>query len=674
MSEYGETQVLSKDFADGTISPMSLFTSGGNNDGSYAVIPANQDPLGQNIASCKLKAPSGIGGGRSCLSYDSPENYLKSRVVIEWMAPILESATWVGGLALRNGLGATLAEIQIYNNQWYLAYYNNGGMSSRIYFGSVSAMTKYVLDLRVKIGNGDGVVEVYVDGVLMRKIENLNNLSAGSMNHIEVGTLWGNNGVECYVYSIVWNGEVVTFITVTGTVVDINGLPIPDVGIRLGGEPPQSQPWNVGTYLGNVYTNTNGVFSIQTLPGSYGELKLIKMGYGDPNYKVSSVKKIRNIQIPDTPTYNFGVITLENRPAIQAQALPEEDYWAMRAVTIWNFQYSYTSAGYENLLEELKSKDLRFNYIDLRWGPGNPSMNTTEARSAIQVAHRKGFKVMLTLLFQEKATDVATLKSLALSRLEAVADLKPDAIVLSWETLVPDNGTHNALWQEILDAVRARADWNPLIGSNYTTHTTWSLDEVKSNTWFKNLDFLVLLQWIRLSPAVEGQTDFFDPTELELLMGYQVGHAWWEGTAVNLPQFYTDIRNWLGKRLLINIGGKRMDGNTWRPFGTMNSVKDEEELAMFYKAFFSAMSTATINGCVLEHFSFATPAPPETGCFRDTLPESFINEGLKAHSIGDEEPIEPPPIPLWKVGAALTAIFTTIGVGIEFAGKGGQRR
>lgn len=636
----GETPFFTKEFSDGTINPMGFFASGGNNDGKYEVLTPAQDPLGQGIACCKLTTPTGSGGARSCLTHDSSNSLKTSRVVIDWMTPVLIPTTWVGGISMRQDMAGTLAEIQVYNSQWRVDYEDNG--SQRVYFGSVLPMVKYRIDLRIKIGNGDGSIEVYINGALAWSKGSLHNSTLGAINHIECGTLWGDNNFSFYIYSVEWYGEIANFITVTGKTVDSLGNPIEGVGIRLGAEPPASNPSLTGTYIGNVHTDATGIFSFQALPGSYGELKLIKLGYGDPSYKVGSITKIYGIDMPDgITTFDFGTVILQNRPSIQPSALAQGQFWPIRSITIWPYTYAYSSAGYRALLRELKSKDLRFSHIDIRWGLGatDPPMSNAEARAAIQTAHEEGFKVLLTLVFADipsaDSGDLATVKGLALSRLDAVKDLEPDAINLGWETWVPDNGSRNADWQNILDAVRAAsASWNPMIG--YAASFMSSPSDVYNNPWFKNLDFLIILQWVRLSPAIEGQTNFFDPTLLEILSGYSIGHAWWEGPPVNLPQYYTDIGNWMGAgKVVVNYGGARADGEVWKPVGgyAETSVQDDEERATAYQAFFVAMAVADIAGCALEHFSFVGPAYFATGCFRNTLGEDFIKEGLIAHSI-----------------------------------------
>jgi len=659
-----EQTIVSTDFSTGTIDPFihEAYLPGA----SYQVLPPEEDPLGTGEWCVKLHAPD-AEPGRSSLSL--AHEWLTAgsvTVVMHWMTPFAADLEATDLFYLRNEkTRGGILWLRCYHSKFRVDYLHNGVMVKE-YFAPLEANRKYKVEVHVKIGAGDGEIKIYIDDVLVWSKTALNNTASGPISRIEAGIVHGSPGVDVYIYDITYTGIAVQLATVSGKIVDADGNPLPNVGVRLGAEPPPDMPWVMGTYTGNVYTGTDGTFSFEALEAVYPELKLIKLGYGDPTYPVGSITKLYNITVT-APATDLGTITLQPREPIQPTALPTGRFWPIRSITVWPFAKGWGTPAYREQLRIIKEQGLKWNLIDLRLGPDTARWHA-DVGAAIDVAHEEGFGVMLTLAFNETG-DLATIKGLILERLRVAAEHRVERIILGWEVW-RDDGTFNAQWSEILAAVRdyiaGVPDWTPEVGHAAARFT---YENIFNNEWFKNLDFLVVLQWVRLAPSSKGAS-VYDPTETDVVRGWSLGAGWWETPQTDLVLFYDKIKQWLGIPIAVNLGGSVADGIHWRPWGHPEgtTVTDLEEHALFYKVAFDVLGRANIDGLAMEHYSFDPSETAVVGNIRGTHAEGFIREGLLAHSVE----VPPPPIP--PVVFALAPITLALGLfWLEGVMRGGTK-
>lgn len=605
------------------------------------------DPLGTDIT-CQLIGPT--LEGRSCLRYFIPSDikgYGKVRITLEFHAPQILSGDWIGLVIASNRSTWTIDKIcalSIYGQQLRINYID-GGTSKQVYAPPIlQPNTKYKVEARISIGAGIGEIELLLNDSSVLRVTGLNNTSLGSeMNAFEIGgsVLPPAPFIE-YITSASIYGKLLPTTTVTLRVVDSTGVSLRNVGVRVGYEPGLygTQPWVLRTYGINGYTDINGVFSFTHTKTVIPEIKLIKLGYGDAAYPVGSITKLTNIDLTQTgDIVNLGDIILNSRVPISATPRQQGKFWAIRAIQSFPYLYPWGSEGHRNLLRELKTKNLAFNLIDIRW-----SNEWTESQivAGIQEAHEEGYGVLFTASFNRSGSK-DEIKAHILNAAQIAADNNVEYFNLGWETWFPDDGTHQIDWQEILSAVRqfitTKPEWKVKVGTSLAGYPSDSNFFVV-NAWVRNLDYIILLKWNRNAPTIEGGS-VYDPTESDLSRSYDIGAAWWE-PQVNLMQFYSQIKSWLGngKLLAINLGVVNADGGCWRPWGFPEppyTVTDFEEQALFYKVAFDRLGY-DVDGFSLEHYSFDFSETILTGNWRNnTLVESFIREGLLAHSIAPEE-------------------------------------
>lgn len=639
-----EETILETDFSDGNITPFGTYM---DSDAYYEILNPAQDPLGTGEYVLKIVAPSS-SAGHSLLTYTTQDAYGTARFVTNFMTPRAEDSDLAQIVVMDNtesGSGSSILTLRVYHSQWRIDYFNSGS-SEREYFGSVEANRKYKVEVKLLIGNGNGEINVLIDDSLLFNKSGLVNWQYGGVDKWWIGWGWNADSLDEYFYDIGVYGDIfggITSSVLQARVVDNSGNPIQNVGVRIGDDTPADKPWQTGTYYVNTYTDSNGQFSAEVPDGNIPEIKLIKPGYGNSTYHVGSITKIRNVYINGNT--DLGDIILQPRTPIQASPVSQGTYWPVRAMVVWPFAKNWGSDGMAEQLQDIINKELDFNYIDLRWKTGWEGYDIV---SGIDLAHEMGFGVLLTLVFEEDA-DFATIKQRILDRLEVAAEHDVEFICLGWEQWVYDDGSRNNDWQEILDDVNiyiseqdVNPGWDPLIGYAATApnNDAESMDQLYDNIWFRNLDFLIILNWNRLSSArsaAEGGV-VHDPTEEDITACWHMGHAYWEGSYVDKPIFYEEYRTWLKQAgpdtmLVINLGAVIGDGSLWRPFGYSETVQDQEEQALFWKVTFEVFQDIEIDGFSMEHYSFDPSETAVTGNVRGALAEDFIKFGVDAHAV-----------------------------------------
>jgi len=211
-----EITILVKDFSDGVIDPFShhYYKPGA----SYEVLSPEEDPLAPlNGQWCvRLRHPD-EEFGRSSLAYAHLEQKLgTARVIIHWMTPFAEDPDLTGVFCLMNQEAwSYIVWLRVLHSRWRIEYLHNGTLVKE-YFGAVEPNRKYKLEIRIKLGAGDGEIEVYVDDVLAWSKGELNNVAGGAIDRIEVGTIYGSPSLEVYIYDVAYYGTIMEFATVTG--------------------------------------------------------------------------------------------------------------------------------------------------------------------------------------------------------------------------------------------------------------------------------------------------------------------------------------------------------------------------------------------------------------------------------------------------------------------------
>ncbi|MEM7819131.1 MAG: hypothetical protein QW403_03265 [Candidatus Aenigmatarchaeota archaeon] len=643
-----EKIILQTDFSNETISPLEYWGSG-----NYSLFTPSNDPLGTNSYGVKIwNSPSEGSRGSLVLWTSQKFEYVHIKEVIA----MTNISKWQQFLMIRNQkmyqTPYQLAWLENYN-QFRIRYFSGGTMYTLPISGVIpEANRKYTVELWLKIGHGDGELRIAFDGITRVNLTNLDNDDRGLADAFEFGTSWGDANVTQYIYSINLTGKEAELVNVTGRIVDVAGNPIAEVGIRVGSPPPKERPWTTGTYFVNIYSDSNGKFSFETLKILIPEIKLIKPGYGDPSEPVGSITRLKNIDLTKVQgnTYDLGDIVLQPRSIVQPSIRPNGTYWPFRSVVIFPYQNSYSSQGYLATLDALKkSFGDRFNVIDLRcYASLNESgmpicdglYSFSELAAGIKGAHEKGFKVMLSLVGRVNKGDEfsskwwASYKELLLKMAELGSNHSVEYFTIAFEThpfYYPENDEKKL---EILEALKAyldsHPDWNPKIGYIGVENEA-NLTQVKQTSgWLLHplIDYVGIEDWRR-------KAGILDPTEENISYAWRYGISWdWRPDPPDIYEVYKGIFEFLKKPIIVNFGSGTGDGNCWAPWisGYRPNVQDQEEMALFYKVYFDHMQNLPFYGVAMEHYSFAPSNTTITGCFRETIAEEFIKVGLDAHS------------------------------------------
>jgi hypothetical protein len=652
-----EKIILQTNFSSGTIDPLQYAGSGG-----YSIFDPTMDPLGTNSWGVKIwNSPT--EGSRGVLRYwTSWGNSEKLNFVrVKETIVLTNVSKWQTLLEIQSVDMYHTGYRHLILELWPLPYLrvkylDSGAMRTQELGIAAEPNRKYIVEVWLKVGNGNGEIQVFIDGTMYLNLTGLTNFERGFVDAFEFGNSWGTKNNTQYIYEINVSGSEVELINVTGRAIDEQGKPIPTVGIRVGSPPPETAPWTTGTYYVNIYTDSDGNFSFEHLKTVIPEIKFIKPGYGDPSEPVGSITRLKNIDLTQIvgSVYDLGNITLQSRPVIKPSSLPNSTYWPFRSVVIFPWAIHYSSQGYLDTLDALKSKyGDKFNIIDLRFlvaqdENGMPThddniygglFSYSELAIAIDEAHARGFKVMLSTYGSAKDEDLFNpawfdaYKEVLLEHAEFAANHSVEYFNIAFETrpfYYPENREKIV---EILEAIRAyadsRPDWNPKI-MYIGLENSRNLTRMKESTWLLHpaLDIVGIEDWRR-------KAGIFDPTEEEMKQTWRYGLSWdWKPEPPDMLQVLSGFLEWVKKPVIINFGTGTGDGSSWAPYisGYRPNVQDQEEMALFYKVYFDMVQNLSIYGVAMEHYSFTPSNTTITGCFRETIAEEFIKVGLDAHS------------------------------------------
>jgi hypothetical protein len=652
-----EQVYLDTDFSDGAIDPMWYWGSG-----DYIVFDTSSDPLGTGEWGVEVwNSPTEDSRGVMTYRTDEKLEYVRIKETIamadisKWQQLILVTSMDI------YGTGNQLAWLEKYDvNSFRIRYLDNGAITRTVIDGITAENNrKYEVELIFRIGDGDGELHIAFDGVPYMNLTGLNNDGLGLMDAFEFGTSWSGPGVIEYIYDVYMSGDIADIMTVTGRTVDESNGPIAGAGIRVGSPPPINQPWLTNTYHTNIYTDDNGNFSFEILRSTIPEIKIIARGYGDPSEPVGSITRLKDVDLTQTigNAHDLGDIVLQSRPAIQASPLPNSTFWPFRSVMIFPYTYRYTSQGYIDNLDTLRSRlGNGFNVIDARLPTGNNASGLPvhddaehdglytyeEVGAQIDRAHERGFKVILSRWYPAGDQTIPgwmdAYKEVILEGAAFAADHQVEYFCLGFEIKYCDDPENNWECLDLLLAAKAyadsRPDWNPKI-VYIGVENDVDLTKMKQLWWLRHpyLDIVGVEDWRRKAAD-------FDPTREQVANNWRYGVQWenggweWQPEPPDRAQLFREFVQWVKKPVILNFGAGTGDGTSWAPYisGYRPNVQDQEELATFYAGYFDALQDLPLYGVLMEHYSFAPSNTTINGCFKATLAEDFIKSGLEPHS------------------------------------------
>lgn len=630
--------------------------------GTYEIL---QDPLGEFFV--RLTSSSDPGSVRSSLSFQTEEIYGRIHLAGDILTP--DETAWTGLVNITNkilyGTGLATMELDITQSQWRANYLENGQMVMRQYFGSVQSGKKYRVDIWVKVGRGDGEVYVLIDGELLFSRTGLtNDLPALGIDAFEVGQYWGYPDNIVDVYQVKINGVVNPVYTVTGRVIDPNtGESISEVAI--------------GNAFAQYFTSVDGIFSLLMTSGTL-DIKFIKVG-----------RELLRLSVDVYDNIDLGDVSLQQVQERSPQAIQELLDWSIRAFTVFPYWGEYDTVYFDDLLDEMKLKfEDGINYVDVRaYFRNNPDTGIPEfwddphgdntvlmrssfakLQSAAQKAHSRGIGMLMPItpcwgghgtpdLSTESgiAAWFAAYKEICVSVCSFAEDNSIEAVELGFELSGGDSryedGTWNAYWQDILDAVRQV--YSGML--SYHFNSWWQLsryESLKNNDWWLGLDFLVCSIFIGLTYPGE-----LDPTLAQLIDGWL--RSEYCGGGYDYVLALGNLANYYSKDIVLNLGYSAGDGTNITPWGSTTNLYDEREQADCWDAFFYVFKDkGFVQGCMMEHFCRSYQPGVITGSFRGTFAEQYIKPCLLSHIVSPE--------PSAPMGALFTGAGLVTGAGIGY--------
>jgi hypothetical protein len=543
-----------------------------------------------------------------------------------------------------------------------ISYLNNGTMQSGTdLLSSITIGTRYNIELDLKVGSGDGVLQAYIWPVGGTKpttptlqITGINNSLYQFVDVVEFGMPWeSNSGDEVYVYNA---ALYITTIQLQGLQIKVVGpdgtTPIAGAWVRLGTSP--------NSYVGQAQTDSAGIAYITAAAQVYADVKVLMLGYGNTDPSIFGISHFSNIDLTS------GAAIL---PALTTKAIPSPptlvkgNTWEMRAMTMC-LTLDIGSSAFTAALDDLIAKygdprtgNAPINTIELRhyWHQNSttlmpefndPALPWTKIVTAINACRSRGFDVLLCLTvtwgmsFSFPSDLTAFFNAYANLCLTDIAQCKTLGVkyyLMAFECPWNEE-TYNSYWQTVIDKIRIAAgpkgSSNPIIGFNGVSDTrTW----LTKHFWW-DVDFLHGWGWARIT---SGSNPVLDPTDAQFTAGWMAPPDWgygWLHTPDSSIKNVFDAANlaWQkGVWSAMNAGLDSADGANVTPWTDPSNplIPDPSEACQYWKAFFQlAKNTDGFNGCDLERWEQVQTNQSTSADFRDKMVGDWVKAGLLAVS------------------------------------------